>query len=97
LMTDGAIVGWFSIPSTEFGGTEREFAMPEGPLPITTLTLPPLVDGTNQYRVQQYLAAVFNDLDVRVKPWLGFAGFLDTRESQYALQWFMPTQGQGYR
>lgn len=97
LMTNGEIVGWFSIPSTEFDGTEREFTMPEGLLPINSVTLPPLVQGTGTYRVQQYMAAVFNDLDQRVKPWLGFAGFIDTRESQYAMQWLMPVNGQGYR
>lgn len=96
-MTNGEIVGWFSIARTVFDGTEREFEMSEGALPITTVTLPNLVAGTDQQRVQQFMAAVFNDLDQKVKPWLGFAGFIDTRESQYALQWFMPVMGQGYR
>jgi hypothetical protein len=97
LMTNGTIVGWFSIASTTFDGTERSFTMTEGPLPITTVTLPQLVQGSPTHRVEQYMAAVFNDLDEKTKPWLGFHGFIDTRESQYALQWFMPTQGQGYR
>lgn len=96
-MTNGMILGWFSIASTIFDGTEREFAMPEGLLPITTVTLPNLIAGTDQQRVPQYMAAVFNDVDAKVRPWLGFADFIDTRESQYALQWFMPTMGQGYR
>jgi hypothetical protein len=97
LMTNGTLLGWFSIAQTVFAGTERTFAMPEGNLPINSVTLPDLVTGSEQHRVQQYMAAVFNDLDEKVKPWLGFAGFIDTRESQYALQWFMPTEGTGYR
>ena len=89
--TNGEILGWFAIPSQVFDGTETSVTMPEGPLPITSVTLPALNQG-EQHRVQQYMAAVYNDLDVRVKPWLGYANFIDTRETQYAMQWLMPTE-----
>lgn len=94
-----SIVGWLPIASTTFVGTERTFTTSDGPIGITTMTLPPLAsDGTaGTHRVQQYMAAVFPEKDERLRPWIGYSDFVDTRDSQYAMQWFMPTQGQGYR
>lgn len=95
---NGNIRGWLSIAVTTFDGTETTFTTSDGPIPITTVTLPKLVvnDGL-KYRVYQYMAAVFPDEVERVMPWLGYTAFVDVDESQYAMQWFMPTEGQGYR
>lgn len=90
--TNGTILGWFSIARQVFTDQEDVVTMPEGDLPVISVTLPALVQGSPTHRVTQYMAAVYNDLDVKVKPWLGYAGFLDTRDSQYAMQWLMPTE-----
>lgn len=95
---NGNIRGWLAIQSTEFDGTETSFTTADGPIAITTVTLPKLVvnDGL-KYRVYQYVAAVFPDDQEHLRPWLGYTAFVSVDESQYAMQWFMPTQGQGYR
>jgi len=95
---NGNIRGWLAIASTVFDGTETSFTTSDGPIDITTVTLPNLVinDGL-KYRVYQYTAAVFPDDQERLRPWLGYTAFVSVDESQYAMQWFMPTEGQGYR
>lgn len=95
---NGNIRGWLTIESTEFDGTETSFTTADGPIAITTVTLPKLVinDGLKR-RVYQYMAAVFPDAQERQRPWLGYTAFVGVDESQYAMQWFMPTEGQGYR
>lgn len=95
---NGNIRGWLAIESTTFDGTETSFTTADGPIAITTVTLPKLVinDGL-KYRVYQYMAAVFPDDQERLRPWLGYTAFVGVDESQYAMQWFMPTEGQGYR
>ena len=95
---NGNIRGWLAIASTTFDGTETSFTTSDGPISITTVTLPKLVvnDGL-KYRVYQYMAAVFDDDQERLRPWLGYTAFVSVDESQYAMQWFMPTVGQGYR
>lgn len=91
--------GWIPIASTTFAGTETSFATADGPIGITTVTLPALADGNSadSHRVQQYMAAVFPDNTEHLRPWIGYSDFISADESQYAMQWFMPTQGQGYR
>lgn len=93
------VIGWIPIASTTFNGTETTFATSDGPIPITSVTLPLLnrqgnIDGGS--RVHQFMAAVFPTYPLIERPWLGFSDFISANESQYAMQWFMPTQGQGY-
>jgi hypothetical protein len=93
------ILGWLPIASTEFDGTERTFTTSDGPIPITTVTLPYKADQNTAetQRVRQYMAAVFPETTERDQPWLGYTNFISTNESEYAMQWFMPTMGQMYR
>lgn len=95
---NGNIRGWLAIAATTFDGTETSFTTSDGAIAITTVTLPKLVvnDGL-KYRVYQYMAAVFPDDQERLRPWLGYTAFVGVDESQYAMQWFMPAEGQGYR
>ena len=91
-------IGWLSIPSTEFDGTETEFTTAEGPVPIQALTLPNLVQNSDlKYRVQQFMVAIFPTQDLHARPWLGYSSFVGASESQWSLQWILPTQGSGYR
>lgn len=95
---NGNIRGWLPIASTTFDGTETEVTTSDGPIPVTTVTLPDLVYNTDlKKRVQQYVAAYFPDDQEHQKPWLGYTAFVDINESQYAMRWFMPTIGQGYQ
>jgi hypothetical protein len=95
---NGNIRGWLTIQSTTFDGTETSFTTSDGAIPITTVTLPKLVVNDDlKHRVFQYMAAVFPDSQEHLRPWLGYSAFVSADESQYAMQWFMPTVGQGYR
>lgn len=93
------ILGWLPIVETTFAGTERTFATADGAIPITTVTLPAQAsDGTAEtYRVGQYMAAIFPEDQERLFPWLGYTDFIDISQSQYLMQWIMPTQGQIHR
>lgn len=95
----GNMMGWLSIQSTTFDGTETSFTTADGPIPVTTVTLPHLVINDDlKRRVQQFMAVVFDDDDYyRKLPWLGYSAFVNTNESAYAMQWFQPTMGSGYR
>lgn len=92
------IVGWIPIAATEFAGTETTFPLASGALPITTVTLPPMAQNSNgQFRVNQFMAAVFPSVDSEKGPWLKYPEFISIRSSDYVMQWFMPVMGQGYR
>lgn len=91
------ILGWIPIASTVFNGTERSFSTSDGPIYITTVTLPELVDNPERTRVRQYMAAIFPADQERVMPWLGYEAFIPVDYSEYAMRWFMPTMGQMYR
>lgn len=95
---NGNLRGWLAIASTTFDGTETSFTTSDGPVAITTVTLPSLVVNDDlKHRVHQYMAAVFPDDQEHLRPWLGYTAFVGVDESQYAMQWFMPAVGQGYR
>lgn len=93
------LLGWIPIVSTVFAGTETSFTTSDGPIPVTSLTLPLLnqnVSGASE-RVQQYMVGIFDENQERLSPWLGYSDFIDASQSQYMMQWYMPTQGQGHR
>jgi hypothetical protein len=93
---NGLVVGWFSIAT--FTGAETSFSTPDGPLPIISVTRNyPDNEGSDSWHVEQFMAAVFPTYPLDARPWLGFGGFISADDSQYAMMWFMPTQGQGYR
>jgi hypothetical protein len=81
------VVGFFPIAETTFTGTETTFALPDGSVPITTVTLPPKNTSNifDEGRVQQYMAAhwpegpgtlstalVTTPAYTDLKPWLGY-------------------------
>ncbi len=99
VLTDyrGSIVGWIPIAETEFDGTERTFTTANGPIAITTVTLPEkYTDGHKRY-VSQFMAAVYTEDVHYAQPWLGYQDFVPINQCQYALQWFQPTEGARYR
>jgi hypothetical protein len=88
------ISGFFAIEETDFDGTETEFELLEGEVSITTVTLHPRIQDGSNYGVPQYMAAYYNDLEFRLRPWLGYTSFVDTNSTGF-YRWFsMPTQGQ---
>lgn len=95
---NGNILGWLSIAKTVFDGTERSYTTSDGPIPITTVTLPSLVQNDDaKRRVQQYMAAVFDDDQMHARPWTAYSAFVGNNESAYSMIWYQPTVGSGYR
>jgi hypothetical protein len=90
----GKSFGFFPITSTDFTGTETTFNLPDGPVAITTVTLPPKVqNNTNVSRVSQYMAAVYTPTQVAVAPWRGYAEFVDSAKPNnigFYSWWSMP-------
>lgn len=90
----GKSFGFFPITSTDFTGTEATFNLPDGPVEITTVTLPPLVqNNTNISRVDQYMAAVYTPAQVATAPWRGYAEFVDSQKPNnigFYSWWSMP-------
>lgn len=90
----GRSYGFFPVSSTVFQGTETSYALPDGPVEITTVTLPPkLQNNTNVSRVDQYMAAVYTPAQVSVAPWRGYAEFVSSDRPQnigFYSWWSMP-------
>ena len=90
-------IGWLIIASTTFDGTETSYTTVDGPVPVQPLTLPGLVTNEDlKVRVQQFMVAIFPTEDLHARPWLGYSAFVGASESQWAVQWFQPTEGRGY-
>lgn len=92
VVTDnGNIMGFFTIAKTTFDGTETTFDLSEGPIDITSITLPAKVDDGSGYGVEQYMAAYY---DVpRLREWLGYSAFVSVNDTGYATSYSMPVQG----
>jgi hypothetical protein len=90
----GRSYGFFPIAKTEFQGTETTYALPDGAVAITTVTLPPKVqNNTNVSRVSEYMAAVYDPVQVPLMPWRGYAEFVSSDIPQdigYYSWWSMP-------
>jgi len=94
LDTYGRAYGFFPVQSTTFQGTETSYNLPDGALAITTVTLPPKVqNNTNVSRISQYMAAVYDPVQVAAAPWRGYAEFVSSDVPQnigYYSWWSMP-------
>lgn len=90
MFESGKMIGWYSIASTEFDGTETVYTLPDGvELPITTVTLD--ADPTQPGRVEQYVAAVFSDgTPFSTQPWSSI--YLRRPEEGYMRMYSLPTQ-----
>lgn len=94
---NGNIVGFYPIAQTSFDGTERQFALSQGNVPINTVTLPPKINDGTGYGVKQYVAVIFDaPLDKHNMPWLGYSEFVDTNSTGYQLRWYQPSIGRGW-
>lgn len=92
---NGRLHGFYPIATTTFDGTEREFTLAEGPVAINTVTLPQRAqDGSaDNYRVPQYMAAVFTYEQCRDRWYAGHVAFIDVNSTGYYSRYVMPTQG----
>lgn len=95
MLPSGKVYGFFPIASTTFTGAETTFALANGSVAITTVTLPPKV-STNihgENRVQQYMAAVFPTNTERTQPWRGYPELVPVdipNDIGYYSWWSMP-------
>jgi hypothetical protein len=95
---NGNLQGFFAINATTFTGTETSFALLEGSVAITSVTLPQKVDNGSGFGVGQYMAVVYPDDEVRERPWLGYSAFVATDDVGYlGAHHQLPTQGWGTR
>lgn len=95
VMPSGKVYGFYPIASHTFAGTERTFALTQGSVPITTVTLAPK-NGTNvigEQRVQQFMAAQWSANLEGVSPWRGYEELVDVAVPNnigYYSWWSMP-------
>jgi len=89
---NGNLKGYFTIAKTTFTGEETSFMLAEGPVDITTVTLPDKV-LFNNIGVQQYMAAVFPDDEVLQVPWGGYSSWINNNNTGYKLSYVMATTG----
>jgi len=94
---NGNIQGFYPITKTTFTGSETSYTLSDGPVPITTVTLPQKVsDGTGTQGVPQYMAAVWPDDEEHDRPWIGYSDFVPIGAVGYlGADHKMPTQGWG--
>lgn len=90
---NGNIEGFYTITATTFQGTETTFALADGTIPITSVTLPKAADQGTGYRVNQYMAHVIPASELRSKPWLAHSAFVNTNDTGYGRSFSMATYG----
>lgn len=90
---NGNIQGFLTIASTTFTGTETSFMTSDGPIAITTVTLPQKVDDGSGYGVSQFMAAVYPDSDYLTRSWIGYSAWVNTNDTGYGRSFSIPTQG----
>ena len=98
VMPSGRVYGFFPIQSTEFDGTETTFALSEGPVPITTVTVAPKNYQNNSYqqRVPQYVAAQWPSTVEQQAPWRGYTELITVDQPNnigFYSWWSMPVAG----
>jgi hypothetical protein len=90
----GRAYGFFPIQKTTFEGTETSFALSDGELAITTVLLPVGVkNNSNIPAVSEYMAAVYDPVQVPLAPWRGFTEFVSSDIPLgigYTSWWSMP-------
>lgn len=97
VMPSGSVKGFYPITSTTFAGTETEFTLSDGQVPIVSVTLPTKVqDGVGKtgtgYGVSQYMAAQWPANEEGLEPWVGFKELVNTDNTGYYRWWSMPTE-----
>ena len=95
IMPSGRIYGFFPITQTTFAGTETTFELTEGPVPITTVTLPPKVSNNtyDEGRITQYMAAQWPADEEEQEPWIGYSELVSVNVPNnigYYSWWSMP-------
>jgi hypothetical protein len=86
---DGKVYGFYPINKKSFSGTETSFNLPDGEIPLTSVT----VDTNPVLRNQtQYMAAVWElGLPHNFRPWQGHASFVEGNPQAH--RWYsMPTE-----
>lgn len=89
------VVGFFTIAKTTFANPmPKTYALAEGLVPISTVTLPIGVsDGTGYKAVPQYVAALYSQVVEYAKPWLGYTSFIDPIDTGEFSRWSLPSGG----
>lgn len=91
---DSLIRGFLPIAVYTFDGTETSLTIDGIEVPITTVTLPPVVSDGTGTRVEQYMAIVYPTEVQLQRPWIGFTQLVLDDEAQYlGAKHVMPTQG----
>lgn len=95
MMPSGKIYGFFPIAAQTFAGTETTYALAEGSVPVTTVTLPPknLTNIQGEQRVEQFMVAQWSSVKESLAPWRGYAAFIDVAVPNvlgYYAWWSMP-------
>lgn len=90
----GRIFGFFPIAEHTFEGTETTYTLSQGSIPITTVTLPSMVQTNhNDARVQQYMAAQWPDSEEALAPWKGYSELVAVNDNNtlgFYSWWSMP-------
>lgn len=94
----GMVVGFYTIASTTFSNPmPSTYALAEGSVAVSTVTLPVGVTNTNgvSNAVPQYVAALVPFADSYKKSWLGFTSFIDPKDVGEFHSWSLPSMGAG--
>lgn len=82
--------GFYPIDETTFDGTETTYNLPEGEVSIATITLPRTVTDVEDYKVNQYMAAVYDYRGIKDREHEGYASYVNTNDTGYFSSWSMP-------
>lgn len=94
IMPHGTMHGFFYIAETEFDGTETEFALTEGNVPIMTVQKGPHnIDGTGfDQGTEQFMAAVWDVTVEAQRPWIGYLEWINNESTGMYARWTLPSQ-----
>jgi hypothetical protein len=92
---NGRVMGFYPISKTTFEGTETTYALTQGSVPITTVTLAPknLQNISRYQRVPQFMAAQWPSAQDQQTPWRGYSELVTVDQPNnigYYSWWSMP-------
>lgn len=89
------VIGFYTIAKTTFANPmPATYALAEGPVSISTVTLPKGISDSNGPKVvPQYVASVLTTSQAYARPWLGYTSFIDPMSVGEFHRWSLPSTG----
>lgn len=87
----GQCYGYYPIASHNFVGTETTYALSDGSVPVSKVTMPVRNSDGHGFWVKEFMAVVYDWSEEAARPWEGHASWIGPSATGYYTFWSMPT------